>query len=69
MYSKDNVKSCEVCAFATDMSIQNEQLCIKKGPVSADYCCRAFKYDATRRKPKKKAELKKILYHTLLVKK
>ncbi|MBE6870890.1 MAG: hypothetical protein E7491_02970 [Ruminococcaceae bacterium] len=60
MYSKDNVKCCEVCAFATNMSTQSDQLCVKKGPVSADYCCSSFKYDATRRKPKKKAELQKF---------
>ena len=54
--NNDTVKSCSVCEFAEE-TIGEDMICLKRGPVSADHCCRKFKYDLFKRVPPAKSTL------------
>lgn len=54
--NKDIVKACSLCEFA-ECTVSEEMICLKRGPVSADHCCRKFRYDPFKRIPPAKKKL------------
>ena len=55
--NNDIVKCCSLCEFAQE-TIGEEMICYKHGPVSADHCCRKFRYDPFKRIPPQNTALK-----------
>ena len=58
LFRKDIEPRCAYCAKAAYRVNENEVLCRKKGIVSPEYHCRAFRYDPLRREPPRPATLK-----------
>lgn len=53
LFKEKEYRFCACCAHAVDCG--EEMLCRKKGPVSKDGVCRAFRYDPLKRQPPRKA--------------
>ena len=51
LFRKDIEPRCAYCEKATYQVNENEVLCRKKGVVSPQYHCRAFRYDPLLREP------------------
>ena len=60
VYSNDIQKCCKYCCDAVELVNSDEMLCTKNGPVSADYYCKKYRYDAIKRRPIKKAPLREF---------
>lgn len=58
IYGKDIPRVCAYCEHATDID-ELSVLCLKYGPVTANYCCIFYKYDPLRRNPPSKFTPKK----------
>lgn len=52
LFRKKLPRSCGYCSFSTELS-DGTVLCAKKGMMAADNSCRKFRYEPTRRFPKK----------------
>ena len=52
LFRKKMPRSCTYCIHATRLN-DDEVLCIKKGIVRVDRCCRKFTYDPCKRIPLK----------------
>lgn len=55
--SNDITKCCALCEYAEN-TVGEDMICLKKGPVHAEYHCRKFRYDPFKRVPPSKAPLK-----------
>ncbi len=49
----DIAKKCTYCEFASKTLDAEKMICKKKGIVHADYKCHSFRYDLTKRVPKR----------------
>lgn len=49
-------KYCKYCEHAGTLSDPDAMLCDKAGVVSASHCCRRFRYDPMKRKPRRRAD-------------
>lgn len=56
MFRKDITHACSLCQFAKCID-STEFLCSRYGVVGANYKCRKFKYDPTKRIPSPKLKL------------
>lgn len=52
LFRKKFTRSCSYCGFGTELN-DSTVLCSKKGAVDPEKGCRKFRYDPTRRIPKK----------------
>lgn len=55
-------KFCKYCERAKSLSDPDTMLCDKRGIVSADHCCRRFRYDPLKRVPKRMVRELKLEY-------
>ncbi len=51
IFSKDIEKICAYCEHGKPILGTDDIICVKKGLVRADYCCRKFLYTPLRRTP------------------
>ena len=52
LFRKKLPKSCSYCTFGTELT-DGSVLCAKKGIMDANKSCRKFRYEPTRRVPRK----------------
>lgn len=57
-------RACAFCELGTRIPLstgeESDVICEKHGIVSADHCCRSFRYDLLKRSPKEKRPLPKM---------
>lgn len=53
MFDKNIPKKCGYCFFADTAISSGKVLCLKKGPVDFEDCCRKYKYNPLLREPLK----------------
>ena len=56
LFRKNIEPRCAYCAKGSTIN-ENEVICSRKGIVSTDYHCRAFRYDPLRREPPRPVKL------------
>jgi len=49
-------KYCKFCEHAGTLSDPDSMLCDRSGVVDASHCCRRFRYDPLKRKPRRKED-------------
>ena len=57
---EDEHRCCAYCEYAESTDDDSIMLCLKKGKVEADSCCRKFSYDLLKRKPRVMMEIPTI---------
>ena len=45
-------RACAYCIYSALLDDEENVLCRKKGVVDAGFCCRKFRYDVLKRKPR-----------------
>jgi len=58
--SRELDKMCRFCEYSAVLCEEDRVLCEKKGIVSAEYVCRAFRYDPLKRVPGRIPEAEKL---------
>jgi hypothetical protein len=52
-YDPDTERACAYCIHSSPLDDEDSVLCRKKGVIAADFCCRKFRYDVLKRRPRK----------------